>query len=146
MTTLAAFDDFLDSVPQPAAGPPGSHPPAATPAAKKLLNLDNVALRCVFSHLGVRDLAKVACASHRCKAVAQQDQLWARHLNAISEEYGEDGRMLTAKWPSVKSVSLLGGAAAAASYLRDKWRAMEKERVWVNLDSEDELEEGTEGN
>ena len=30
--------------------------------------------------------------------------------------------------------------------LRDKWRAMEKERVWVNLDSSvDELEEGTEG-
>ena len=46
MTTLAAFDDFLDSVPQPAAGPPGSQPPAATPAAKMLLELGNVALSC----------------------------------------------------------------------------------------------------
>ena len=53
-------------------------------AQKELLDLDNDALLAVFSHLPARDLATAACVSRRCKAVAQQDALWARHLEAIT--------------------------------------------------------------
>jgi len=59
-------------------------------AQKELLDLDNDAILAVFSHLRVQDLAQVARVSRRCKAVAQQDALWAQHLAAITSEYGID--------------------------------------------------------